>query len=283
MHLVKMLSRLLVLLVFLSLSISVHECGHYVVTRAYGVPVEEVCLGEGPVVFETRLPDGAIFYLRAIPFSGYVRPNYFIASLTLSTVDYIVAYGAGIFSTILLSCLLFILLAVMGGVSANFWSAVWFGLRRTLVVVLLFPWWLLSGIVTFRSLPMAINSFPFRVILAFSGGLGLEIRTDQGDRKIIHYRLLWIGMWSVVLLFISLFGLLPVSGSSDPAMMLRLGLSLLKNPLPLDSLTITLVWFSALVALLISFLLQSTLQLLLLFRRKGRVTTKEDKLDDGQP
>lgn len=280
MYLVKILSRLLILSALFSLSIAVHECGHYTAIRAYGVQVEEVCLGEGPVIFEIQLPEGAIFYLRAIPFSGYVRPNYFIASLTLSTVDYIVVYGAGIFSTTLLSCLLFMLLAAISGISTNFWSAAWFGLRHTLVVILLFPWWLLSGVMTFRSLSMALSSFPSRIILAFSSGSSLEVRTREDDRKIIHHSLLWVGVWSIALLLISLFGLLPVSGSSDPAMMLRLGLSLFRNPPPFDPSMIILVWFSVMVALLFSFLLQSILQLILLVIR-SRVATGENKPDDN--
>jgi regulator of sigma E protease len=61
----------LYVILLLGLLIFVHELGHFLAAKAWGLPVERFSLGLGPVLWSRRL--GATRYcLSAIPFGGYV-------------------------------------------------------------------------------------------------------------------------------------------------------------------------------------------------------------------
>jgi len=51
----------------------VHESGHYLAARSFGIEVEEFSIGVGPKIFGFRGLNGDEFNLRAIPLGGYVR------------------------------------------------------------------------------------------------------------------------------------------------------------------------------------------------------------------
>src|SRR5437016_3278448 len=54
--------------------IFIHEGGHYLACRLFGVDVEEFALGFGPALFSRKL--GATLYtLRSIPLGGFCKPK----------------------------------------------------------------------------------------------------------------------------------------------------------------------------------------------------------------
>lgn len=60
---------LIAIIVFL-LVVALHEAGHMLVAKAFGVGVIEYSIGMGPILFSKRKKD-TVYSLRAIPFGGY--------------------------------------------------------------------------------------------------------------------------------------------------------------------------------------------------------------------
>jgi regulator of sigma E protease len=58
----------------ISLLIVVHEAGHYLVARAFGMKVERFSVGFGPVLLSLKR-GGTEFVISALPLGGYVRIN----------------------------------------------------------------------------------------------------------------------------------------------------------------------------------------------------------------
>ena len=56
----------------ITLLVVVHELGHFLAARWYGVPVEVFSIGFGPRVWSARR-SGVIYQICAIPFGGYVK------------------------------------------------------------------------------------------------------------------------------------------------------------------------------------------------------------------
>ncbi len=67
------LSTLLSFVVVLSVIVSIHEFGHYIVGRWCGIHAEVFSLGFGPVVLSGHDRHGTRWQLAAIPFGGYVK------------------------------------------------------------------------------------------------------------------------------------------------------------------------------------------------------------------
>ena len=63
---------ILALLVF-SIMIFVHELGHFIFARRFGVTVEEFAIGMGPKLISRKSPKtGIVYSLRAFPMGGFV-------------------------------------------------------------------------------------------------------------------------------------------------------------------------------------------------------------------
>jgi membrane-associated protease RseP (regulator of RpoE activity) len=64
-----------VLLVFiiLQLVIYVHELGHYLAMRRYGVEIDEFSVGLGPTIWSHEMRQGGTFRFKLIPLGGYLR------------------------------------------------------------------------------------------------------------------------------------------------------------------------------------------------------------------
>jgi hypothetical protein len=281
-YLLKLFFRVVVLVAVFSSSIAVHECGHYVFVRAAGIPVEEVCIGEGSVVAEGRLPDGAIIRLRAIPFSGFVRPDErYQREHPPSTVLSIGMFGAGIATTTVLSCLLFIVFGALTGITTGFWRAVWFGIRRTFVALLLFPWLLIYGLLTLRSPLILLNNPHFIILKSFLFGRSVQCQSNRSEVKIVSpWPLMWLGMLAVMMLVCSLIGLIPQSVYSDPTMVIVFALSWFESVLPFSPFDVVEIWATFITVLIIMFLVQSLI-LLVIAPLRGR-TVKEGESDDEE-
>lgn len=66
-------AKLLAFIAVLSASILVHEIGHYVTMRAYGIHVVRFTIGFGPTLWSRTLPDGVEFALKPIILGGYTE------------------------------------------------------------------------------------------------------------------------------------------------------------------------------------------------------------------
>lgn len=66
------LTRILVSLLVLDLMVIVHELGHFLTARFFGVRVKEFGVGFGPVLAKT-VRKGILYSFRAIPFGGFVK------------------------------------------------------------------------------------------------------------------------------------------------------------------------------------------------------------------
>jgi len=67
-----MITTIILTLILLSLLIFVHEFGHFIVSKALKVPVEEFSIGFGPKIFSFNFK-GTEFKISLIPFGGYVK------------------------------------------------------------------------------------------------------------------------------------------------------------------------------------------------------------------
>ena len=69
-----MLFSVLLAVFFFGILIFVHELGHFLAARYFGVSIFEFSIGMGPAIFSKRSRKSAILYsLRALPIGGYVR------------------------------------------------------------------------------------------------------------------------------------------------------------------------------------------------------------------
>ena len=67
-----MLSSILVFLLVLSILVLVHELGHFIVAKRFGVMVEEFGFGLPPRLFGKKIGD-TLYSINALPFGGFVR------------------------------------------------------------------------------------------------------------------------------------------------------------------------------------------------------------------
>lgn len=65
----------LLTLLILTLTIVIHEYGHYRTMRKNGVKVLMFAVGFGPSLWETKLKNGTTFAIKAIPLGGFVLPT----------------------------------------------------------------------------------------------------------------------------------------------------------------------------------------------------------------
>jgi membrane-associated protease RseP (regulator of RpoE activity) len=61
------------LLAGLFLIVFVHELGHYLVARYFGVPISCISIGFGPVLYEYEPKEGPVYRLALLPLGGFVR------------------------------------------------------------------------------------------------------------------------------------------------------------------------------------------------------------------
>ncbi len=66
------LVTILLLIIILSIIILVHEFGHFIWAKKFGVYIYEFSLGMGPVVFTHKGRDGINYNIRAFPIGGFV-------------------------------------------------------------------------------------------------------------------------------------------------------------------------------------------------------------------
>lgn len=66
---------ILLTLLILTLTIVIHEYGHYRAMRRNGVKVLVFAVGFGPSLWETKLKSGTVFAIKLIPLGGYVMPT----------------------------------------------------------------------------------------------------------------------------------------------------------------------------------------------------------------
>lgn len=94
--------RFLVMLGLLSAIIAVHEFGHAVAMRAYGVPVKEFSVGIGPALWQTATDGGTVVSIRALPIGGYTEPDE-EAMNGLGALPIVVIMISGMFVSVLLA------------------------------------------------------------------------------------------------------------------------------------------------------------------------------------
>ncbi len=68
---------MIVLYIFLAIlvfgfMIMIHELGHFLFAKKFGVTIEEFSIGMGPKIFSKKGKDGVVYSLRALPIGGYV-------------------------------------------------------------------------------------------------------------------------------------------------------------------------------------------------------------------
>lgn len=64
---------IIVLILMLGVLVLLHETGHFLVARAFGVHVYEFSVGMGPLVFKHKAKSGIQYSIRALPIGGYVQ------------------------------------------------------------------------------------------------------------------------------------------------------------------------------------------------------------------
>src|SRR5699024_11573678 len=69
-----MLTMLVAFAATILVIVAVHEYGHYLAMRAFGVKVLTFSIGFGPKLLRWRSAGGTDFVLSAIPLGGYVKP-----------------------------------------------------------------------------------------------------------------------------------------------------------------------------------------------------------------
>ena len=62
---------LLAFVLMLGIIIMIHECGHFMAAKAFGVHVHEFALGMGPILFKKQGKE-TLYTIRALPIGGYV-------------------------------------------------------------------------------------------------------------------------------------------------------------------------------------------------------------------
>ncbi len=67
------------LLIFITIIITIHELGHFLAAKKFGVAVHTFSIGFGPIIFKRVDKSGVTWQIAAIPLGGYVR----MASLDL--------------------------------------------------------------------------------------------------------------------------------------------------------------------------------------------------------
>lgn len=116
-----------------SLSISIHELGHAIAMRRYGIQLDEVCLfGFGPKLFTFRwkkLFGETPVTIRLIPLGAFVRPSE-IGTKRISRMSYSKSghiLGGGIVANILFGAILFLTGFIISGgeITINHLSATW--------------------------------------------------------------------------------------------------------------------------------------------------------------
>src|ERR1035437_2169749 len=73
-----MLLTIIIFIIVLAALIFVHELGHFLVARSFGIRVDEFALGFGPRLFERKAKGGGFwgettYAINAIPFGGFVK------------------------------------------------------------------------------------------------------------------------------------------------------------------------------------------------------------------
>ena len=67
-----MITTLILFIIILSITVLVHELGHYLFARLVGVHVYEFAIGMGPKIISKKGKDGINYSIRAIPLGGFV-------------------------------------------------------------------------------------------------------------------------------------------------------------------------------------------------------------------
>ena len=72
-----MIETILIFLIVLGVLIFVHELGHFLVARAFGIRVDEFALGIGPKIISKKVTSAkhgvTVYAINVIPFGGYVK------------------------------------------------------------------------------------------------------------------------------------------------------------------------------------------------------------------
>lgn len=68
---INVLISLLAFIFMLGLIVIIHELGHFLAARAFGIHCHEFSIGMGPAIYQ-RKGKNTIFSIRAIPLGGYV-------------------------------------------------------------------------------------------------------------------------------------------------------------------------------------------------------------------
>lgn len=63
----------LAFVILLGVLITIHELGHFLFARLFGVKVESFSIGFGPALFKWRGKDDTVYQIAAIPLGGYVK------------------------------------------------------------------------------------------------------------------------------------------------------------------------------------------------------------------
>lgn len=66
---------ILIFILVVTLTIALHEYGHYLACRAFKIPVLDFSVGMGKSLFSHRSSSGTVWNVRLIPLGGFVRPS----------------------------------------------------------------------------------------------------------------------------------------------------------------------------------------------------------------
>ena len=65
------IGSILVAILILLATITVHEFGHYVVGKIFKFKINEFAIGMGPALFKRNLKNGEVFSIRVLPLGGF--------------------------------------------------------------------------------------------------------------------------------------------------------------------------------------------------------------------
>ncbi len=263
----RVLLKLLVLLLVVSLHLTMHELGHYAAAKACDVNVTELYIGSGPVLYQGRLSNGAEIRIALYPTRGHVMH----LGGASSTIVRALISAAGMLSTVLAVFLAYLLLfwRIPSGIPWH--RSVWSAFQLSFLEWLLFPFRLLWSFLSLR--PHRLLERVWAIVLFL---LGKEFRI--GVATVSGGRLMVLACINTVAILNGLSLLPALDFSSDCDALATMALMGLLGWTGLDVWVYLVTFLYS--AIIISFLLFTIVLPLRVYRHVRKKMEENDKEDE---
>lgn len=255
--------QILIIIITFSILIILHELGHFLMARKFGVRVEEFGLGLPPRLLGKKIGE-TLFSLNAIPFGGFVRmfgeeeniqdPQSFTGKPIWQRALIVVA-GVAIFwiiAALLLSVVLGFetsIIILNQEITANFWYEIPLkGILATITITEVIVQMLGEIMV------LAIRGQPMPVGVEVMGPVGIfDFLGDRLEMGIIYF----LYFIAIIVIHLAIFNLLPIP-ALDGGKLLFLGIEAIRGK-PISQKTeqgLTAFFFFLLIGLMIFVTIQ---------------------------